>query len=275
VNAGETKSGRILITGGTSGLGLELVRSFLRLGYEVYSTGRNQKNVLNLNDKFHFIKADFSDLKEVTAAFHDLEKKSISFDTIINNAGVLSPPEFTLTGDGIEYTFQVNFLSHFLIDELILRKRSNTDPLTMVFVTSPVYKYIKTDFKVPLEKDYHSFKIYAKSKLYLLLIGEYLIRKYPGKKLRFIGFNPGTFSSGIYRMQNNWFKSLYRIAAPFMRSPEDVAFSLTEILGQEQFVNRSVYSFRKSFRDMDSIFNERNNEFLKECQRYIEPYLFS
>lgn len=275
MNVHETKSGRILITGGTSGLGLELVKSFLRLGYEVYVTGRDQKEVLHLNDNFHYIKVDFSDLKEIAAVVHDLKKNSINFDIIINNAGVLSPPEFTLSGNGIEYTFQVNFLSHLLLDDLIIRNISEKDALTIVSITSPVYKYVKPEFIVPDKQSYHSFKAYAESKLYLLLIGEYLHNKYPEKNLRFIGYDPGTFSSGIYRMQKKWFQSLYQIAAPFMRSPEKVASFLIELLGREKIINGAIYNRRNSFSHPDSIYNERNYEFLKECQRTIEPFLIS
>lgn len=273
MNAGGKNYGRILITGGTSGLGLELVRSFLRLGYEVYATGRNRKGVMSLNNNFHFIKVDFSDLKGITTVFDNLKGNSLSFDIIINNAGVLSPPEFTLTDDGIEYSIQVNFLSHLLLDELIIRNSSEADSLTLVSVTSPVYKYIKPEFKVTDKSSYRSLKSYAESKLYLLLIGEYLHYKYPAKNLRFIGYDPGTFSSGIYRMQKKWFQSLYQVAAPFMRSPVKAAYNLVEILEQENLLNGAIYSRRNNFSHPDFSYNEKIDEFLKECHRIIEPYL--
>jgi NAD(P)-dependent dehydrogenase (short-subunit alcohol dehydrogenase family) len=183
----------------------------------------------------------------------------------------LSPTGFTRTGDGIEYSFQVNFLSHLLLDELIIRRKTNS-ALTFVSVTSPVYKYVKPDFSFPEPGGYRSFKTYSESKYYLLLIGEYLQQKYAEKDLKFIGFNPGIFSSGIYRMQKNWFQKMYLVASPFMRRPVEVATTLAEILTQENALNGAVYKRWNSFRFPD-INNDRVGEFLRECSNIISPYL--
>ena len=52
----------ILITGGTSGLGLELVRHFLEKGYFVFTTGRREIAVSGYEDRLSFYRADFCDL---------------------------------------------------------------------------------------------------------------------------------------------------------------------------------------------------------------------
>ena len=91
--------------------------------------------------------------------------------------------------------------------------------------------------------------------------------------LTFIGYNPGTFSSGIFRMQKKWFKILYQIAAPFMRSAELVASRLTEILQQENIINGAIYSHRKSFSQTGIYNSDRHNEFLKVCDGMIIPFL--
>jgi NAD(P)-dependent dehydrogenase (short-subunit alcohol dehydrogenase family) len=220
----------VLITGGTSGLGLQLVKIFLSEGCEVYTTGRDPKGLPLPNNKLHFIALDFSDLEAISAAMNESPLRSIKFDLIINNAGVLSPPAFTTTKDSFEYTFQVNFLSHVLLDELIIKNTGDKADLMVVSVGSPVYKYVKPDFKMSDIGEYHPFKVYAGSKLYLLLTGEYLRNKYPEKRLKFIGYDPGIFSSGILRMQKKWFQGLYKIASPFMRSPANVAKKLYGIL---------------------------------------------
>jgi NAD(P)-dependent dehydrogenase (short-subunit alcohol dehydrogenase family) len=264
---------KILITGGTSGLGFQLVNHFLRYGYVVYATGRNQQNVLISNVNFHFIKVDFSDLREVSSVIKKLMETSPRFDIVINNAGVLSPPEYTPTRDGIEYSFQINFLSHLLINELIINKKYNSDPLIIVSVTSPVYKYVKPDFKLPDQTSYRSFKIYAESKLYLLLIGYYLYNKYPGKNLKYIGYDPGTFSSDIYRMQKSWFRKMYRIASPFMRSPSKVARILFEIFQEQEMINGVVYKGKNKFRNMNYVDNEAKKDFMTRCYTMIESYI--
>lgn len=234
----------ILITGGTSGLGLELVRLFLEGGSEVYTTGRDPSRLQSGESKLHFISVDFSDLKEVSEAARKLTLQSVKFDLLINNAGILSPPHYTTTKDSLEYTFQVNFLSHHLLDELIIRNADNKFELMVVSVTSPVYKYVKPDFKMSDIEKYRSFKAYAESKLYLLLAGEHIHNKYPEKRLIFIGYDPGTFRSGIHRMQKKWFQHLYRIAGPFMRSPAYVAKTLYGILANRICIDGLVYNIK-------------------------------
>jgi NAD(P)-dependent dehydrogenase (short-subunit alcohol dehydrogenase family) len=261
----------ILVTGGTSGLGLELVRLFLSDGCRVIATGRNPGRENYFKENYSFIKVDFGDLENVATIAGRLGEASGRIDLIINNAGVLSPPEFTLTDNGIEYSFQVNFLAHLLLDELIIRRITNS-ALTFVSVTSPVYKYVKPDFCLPGPGEYRSFKTYAESKFYLLLLGEYLLKKYAVRDLKFIGFDPGTFSSGIYRMQKNWFQKMYYIASPFMRRPVEVATTLAEILTQENIMDGAVYKRWNSFTFPD-INSDRAGEFLKECSNIISPYL--
>ncbi|HQG62440.1 MAG TPA: SDR family NAD(P)-dependent oxidoreductase, partial [Bacteroidales bacterium] len=57
----------ILITGGTSGLGLELVKSFLDKGNTVIATGRRELELKSYEGKFHLYRVDFSDLKETAS----------------------------------------------------------------------------------------------------------------------------------------------------------------------------------------------------------------
>ena len=55
-------TGKILITGGTSGLGLELVKLFLKKGYEIVATGRNPVTITGYEDLFKFYRVDLDDL---------------------------------------------------------------------------------------------------------------------------------------------------------------------------------------------------------------------
>jgi NAD(P)-dependent dehydrogenase (short-subunit alcohol dehydrogenase family) len=263
----------ILITGGTSGLGLELVKLFLSDGFEVWTTGRNPKGLPSGNNKLNFISADFSDLADVSEKISDLPGLSTEFDIIINNAGILSPPVYTETKDGNEYTFQVNFLSHLLLNELIVRVQGNKNPVTLVAVTSPVYRFVKPDYKMSDTRNYRSFQAYSESKLFLLLAGGYLHNKYPEKDLRYIGYDPGTFSSGIYRMQKSWFQNMYGFASPFMRSPSKVARNLAGILKEQKLISGAVYRSKNSFRKPDLYNKNEVGNFITECYGMIEPFI--
>lgn len=263
----------ILITGGTSGLGLELVKTFLSDGCEVYAAGRDPARLPRLNNKLHFIAVDFSNLKAVSETVNQFKVQSIKFDLIINNAAILSPPIYTTTKESLEYTFQVNFLSHLLLDDLIIRYIDNKVNLRIVSVTSPVYKLVKPDFRMTDQNGYRAFKAYGESKLYLLLIGEYLRNKYPEKRILFIGFDPGTFRSGIHRMQKKWFQNLYRIAAPFMRSPANAAKALSGILSDQICNEGVIYNINAAARIIPYSDSVQARELFNFCEQKLAIFL--
>jgi NAD(P)-dependent dehydrogenase (short-subunit alcohol dehydrogenase family) len=264
---------RILLTGGTSGLGLEIAGILLKEGNSVCITGRKLPDTLSHYDDLHFFKADFSEFGEVRSAVNKITDKTGIPDIIINNAGILSPPKFTLSENGVELGFQVNLLSHLLLNELFIRQLPDNKPLLIAFITSPVYRLVKPGDKVPDQDNYSGFWSYSESKYYLLKSGGYLREKYPGKKIYFFGFNPGTFRSGIYRMQGRYFHSLYHIAAPFMRDPQKVAQRFIKVLNDHNQSSERVYRSVKNSSDFGFSLTGVNRKFFERCGEIISPYL--
>jgi NAD(P)-dependent dehydrogenase (short-subunit alcohol dehydrogenase family) len=259
---------KVLITGGTSGLGLELARLFLKDGAEVYATGRKWPQSVSANSRFHFIQVDFADLKQVKAIISEVVAETEP-DLVINNAGILSPNEFIASKDGFEYTFQVNFLAHLLIGEIIARSLNPGKSLTLAFITSPVYKYVKPRFILPGENNYQAFRTYCETKFYLLLAGSYLRLQYPDKDLKIIGLDPGIFSSGIYRMQKKWFHKMYAVGALFMRSSGIVAGELYRILNDQETAGERIYHRSDGSSKPFPTMSETAEIFLKDCNEAL------
>jgi NAD(P)-dependent dehydrogenase (short-subunit alcohol dehydrogenase family) len=266
-------SKRILVTGGTSGLGLEIVKHLLSAGHEVYTIGRDIKDILLNDNKFHFVKCDLANLGSLSETISELCKQVKEFDIVINNAGVLGPSDYMETKDGFEYTFQVNFLSHLLIDEMIVRAGNSAGSILIVSVTSPVYKYVKPDFSFPERQNFHSFQTYSESKVYVLLIGEYLAREYAEIDINYFGLNPGIFSSGISRMKKKWFRRMYRIGAPFMRKPEKIANALVTILEENKFVNGKIYRGKSNSKELKNMDQHKVDNLIAACNSKIEKYI--
>ena len=101
---GELLKGRTaLITGGTSGIGLAIAKTFLLNECNVIITGRNQTKIdsavreleqlnKNKNIKVYGYKFDISDTNNIQNSFEQLEGiiKSNVIDILVNNAGVAS-----------------------------------------------------------------------------------------------------------------------------------------------------------------------------------------
>lgn len=263
----------VLITGGTSGLGKELAVLFLKNEFTVVATGRQLLALPGYDDDFRLFRVDFSDLKQTSETIK-LICGSYKFDIVINNAGILSPPDLTLTNDGNEYTFQVNYLAHLLINETIIMNQADQRPLTICTITSPVYRMGNagsawTDNRAK----YRPIKAYSYSKLLLALMCRDLPAKYPGRNMICFSFDPGIFSSGIYRMQSPFFGFLYRIAAPFMRSPARVADVLFNILTGNELKNGVIYNIRKKIRNLPDVSDTKSEALRKGCYNKINAYL--
>lgn len=108
----------IVVTGGTSGIGREIVRHFAAQNHTVLFIGRNATAAAEILTEFkglniHYIPCNFASLTDVVKATELIKSKVESIDVLINNAGVWMM-EFAETDDGIEYNFGVNHLAPML-----------------------------------------------------------------------------------------------------------------------------------------------------------------
>jgi uncharacterized oxidoreductase len=82
----------ILITGGTSGIGLELATRFAALGNTVIVTGRNPAKLDAARKKIpsiHAIRSDASDPAAIAGLHDDLARRFPDLNMLINNAGIM------------------------------------------------------------------------------------------------------------------------------------------------------------------------------------------
>ena len=86
----ELKNNTVLITGGTSGIGLELATRLQQLGNTVIVTGRDpakldqtQKNLPGI----HTLQSDVSDPKAIQRLYHQVATQFPGLNFLINNAG--------------------------------------------------------------------------------------------------------------------------------------------------------------------------------------------
>ena len=105
----------IIVTGGTDGIGLALVKKLLNQNHYVYMIGKNSEkgnSVLSTikNTNLEFFQCDLSDKNETNKLIKNLNNLP-SIDILVNNAGSIFDTRI-LTNDGIEKTFALNHLSY-------------------------------------------------------------------------------------------------------------------------------------------------------------------
>ena len=117
----------ILITGCTSGIGVETARALHATGAKIFITARNVKkgqdvakdiSTSNPGQVVEVIKMELDSFDSVRAAVADFLNKTKKLNILINNAGVMACPEGR-TQDGFETQWGTNVLGHFLLFQLL------------------------------------------------------------------------------------------------------------------------------------------------------------
>ena len=201
----------VLITGATSGIGLELFKIFSKEKYYVIGIGRNKKrikktlNSINKNRKNlqSFYLCNFENLEVIKKVFNKISKEVNSIDILINNAGGIFVKN-ELTKNNIERTFQVNYLSHFLLTEILLKNKILKSKAHVLNVSSIVHKRGEINLDdINNLQNYNAVKSYAQSKLSQIMWGYYLSEKH--KEIYINSVHPGIIGTRL--LSNNGFIS--------------------------------------------------------------------
>ena len=169
----------VLITGGTSGIGLAVSELFLDLGYTVYSASRKKREITKHND-FHCLNLDVSDLKAVRAFGPRFIEEFGVPEILINNAGYGAFFEWGAFGeDQIIDQANVLYLGPSLLCRTFAPAMADARKGTIMNISS-----IATLYPVPFMPIYNSAKS-ALSALTFSLMLEY--EKHP----RFLDFRIG------------------------------------------------------------------------------------
>jgi NAD(P)-dependent dehydrogenase (short-subunit alcohol dehydrogenase family) len=168
----------VLITGSTDGLGREVALRLGKLGAQVLVHGRNAARGAEVVDAInngggsaHFYQADLGSLDEVRELATTVIRNHQQLDMLINNAGLgsgFAGGQRQVSADGHEMIFQVNYLSHYLLTEMLLPTLKANAPARIINVASGAQRPVNFE-DVMLEKDFNSRTAYGQSKLAQIL----------------------------------------------------------------------------------------------------------
>lgn len=198
---------RYLITGVSSGMGIEIARSLVNHGAEVVGTARNLKKAEDATGdvrlaakesggSFDIITLDLADLESVRVAADKLMADGRTFDAIIANAGVMAIP-FERTKDGFETQFATNYLGHFLLVNRIASLIRNGGRL--VTVSSNGHRWADIDLEDPNfeKRPYDPWVSYGGAKTAVVLFAVEFDRRNRNRGIRATSLMPGVAFTGL------------------------------------------------------------------------------
>jgi len=177
---------RALVTGGSDGIGLGIATRLAAAGAEVVLPVRNpakgEAAAATIRERVSGARVelralDLSSLESVAALAEDLNNDGAPIQLLINNAGVMTPPERQSTADGFELQFGTNHLGHFaLVGGLLPLLRAGKARVTSQVSIAANSGAINWD-DLNWEKSYNGMRAYSQSKIAFGLFGLELDRR--------------------------------------------------------------------------------------------------
>jgi NAD(P)-dependent dehydrogenase (short-subunit alcohol dehydrogenase family) len=252
-----------LITGATSGIGLETAKGLVS-EFDLILISRNQAKAdatltelkqINPEAQIDSYIADLSLLHEVNRAAELVLANHKSIDVLINNAGTVISG-YELTAEGLEKTFATNHLSAFLLTQMLLpllkAAAEKTGEARVVTVASNAHLTGRIDFEqLEVRSHYNSYRAYADSKLMNVLFALELDRRLKHEGFTQITSNclhPGVVRTGFSVGGKGLFERIFSLFRPFMISASQGAAtsiylaSSTEVKG----ISGQYFSHQKS-----------------------------
>ncbi|KAJ5190976.1 NAD(P)-binding protein [Penicillium cinerascens] len=203
----------VVITGVSSGIGIETARALGTAGATLYLTARDlPKAKVALRDFFdpsrmELVQMEQTSLTSVRAAAETILEKTRTINILIANAGVVVFQNLQLTDSGHELHLATNHLSHFLFFQLLkpaLLTASSPDfQSRVVMVASSGHRRRSglnpSDNYHFQNGDYEPNRAYSQSKLANIYMANEIERRYGSVGLHALSVHPGAVATAIGR----------------------------------------------------------------------------
>ena len=186
---------RVLVTGVSSGVGVETARALVAHGADVVGTARNifkakaALTAAGCGTSVELVELDLAVMANVRACAEN-SVMGAPFDVIIANAGVMAVP-FERTVDGFEMQFATNYLGHFvLINRLASALRAGG---RVVMVSSAGHRGADIDLGDLSFDDtpYDPLLAYRRSKTAMILFAVAFDHRHANRSIRATAVHPG------------------------------------------------------------------------------------
>lgn len=200
----------VLVTGATDGIGKETARRLAEKGWRIIVHGRTKARCEQTasfirnstgNAEVDFVCADLASFSEIKKMAQEIRDRYANLNVLLNNAGVFEAQE-KYSRDGIERTFAVNHLSHFLLTGLLLDPLKRSGAARIVTVSSMAHASAIDFSTLSQPKSYSGYEAYSTSKLANILFTFRLAEKLAGSGISANCLHPGVINTKL--LQAGW-----------------------------------------------------------------------
>ena len=194
-----------IVTGATSGLGLEAAQLLARKGAHVCVVGRDADKTERARAAVAGSESDLADLSSLAATGAFAERFTAThdrLDVLVLNAGAMTH-EFTLTDEGFEVTFATQVLSQFLLIRALLPVLEKAPSGRVIIVASGgmYVERVDVDALQPTEAEYDGVRAYARAKRAQVDLAEEWTRQLAGTHATIVVRSAGPLLHRISRPQ--------------------------------------------------------------------------
>ncbi|KAH7080608.1 short-chain dehydrogenase/reductase-like protein [Paraphoma chrysanthemicola] len=201
----------VVITGTSSGIGIETARALSLTGAKLLLTARDLSKAKTALDgilepgRIELVQMDNTSLESVRAAAKTiLEKSNNQVNILINNAGIMALPKLEKTKDGFEMQFAVNHLAHFLLFQLLkpamLASASPEFASRVINLSSSAHHVASINDSSDYNFEhipYNEWVAYGQSKTANIYMANEIERRYGSRGLHALSLHPGGIFTGL------------------------------------------------------------------------------
>lgn len=221
-----------LVTGATSGIGKLTAAALAEQGATVIVVSRDERRCADTVDEIRaatgnpaveYMVADLSDLGQVRRLASQVAARYPRLDVLVNNAGAYFLKRLE-TPDGYELTWALNYLSPFLLTQLLLPSLEASESARVINVSSNAHTQGVIDFDdLQSLNDFVGLEAYAQSKLALVMFTYELARRARDSNITVNALHPGLVATRFGR-NNGWLRfHVRRLVKRNEISPEEGA----------------------------------------------------
>lgn len=186
---------KIIITGGSSGIGAAMAQKFCKEGAEVLIVGRNEAKLSKVAEKTgcSYLSFDINRLSEISEFFETIEKRFGQFNTLVNNAGISLHEStfFDVTPETFDKQLTTNLEApFFLAQEFINRLLSANEEGNILFISSET-------------GDTVDFRPYGYTKAAINSVTKGLANLFKQQNIRINAISPGITASSMTGISAN------------------------------------------------------------------------